>query len=114
MIRPKIFNVKSTSRQRRAKLDLTAPVTIQTQIGYNPCLERRLNYKLATDMSASKSFINVNYLVVDPVFETAYRCDVKRIETSEKMAIKPEDEFKREEEFCNVVTSFALAKQIML
>jgi len=65
-------------------------------------------------MGTSKSFINVHYLVVDPVFETAYRCDVRRIETSEKMAIKPEDEFKREEEFCNVITPFAQAKQIML
>jgi hypothetical protein len=30
------------------------------------------------------------------------------------MAIKPEDQFTREEEFCNVTTSYAMAKQIML
>jgi hypothetical protein len=77
-------------------------------------MERRVNFKLTVDLHANKTFVNVNYLMVDPVFETAYRCDVKRIETSDKMAIKPEDEFKRDEEFCNVTTSFALAKQIML
>ena len=77
-------------------------------------MERRVNFKLTVDLNANKTFVNVNYLVVDPVFETAYRCDVKRIETSDKMAIKPEDEFKRDEEFCNVTTSFALSKQIML
>jgi hypothetical protein len=114
VLRPKIFRVKSTASNRRAKVNLDLPVSIKTQFGYNPTLERRINYKLTLDMSANKSFVNINYLVDDPVFETAYRCDVKRIETSNKMAIKPEDEFKREEEFCNVTTSFALAKQIML
>lgn len=59
-------------------------------------------------------FVNVNYLAFDPVFETAYRCDVKRIETSEKMAIKPDESFLRDEEFCNVTTTFTIAKQIML
>lgn len=58
--------------------------------------------------------MNVNYLIVDPVFETAYRCDVTRIETSEKMAIKPSDDFVREEDFCNVITTFRESVQIML
>lgn len=114
MLRPKICKVRSTASNKRVKIDISSPVSIKTQFGYNPALERRINFKLTVDLHANKTWVNVNYLVVDPVFETAYRCDVKRIETSEKMAIKPEDEFKRDEEFCNVTTSFALAKQIML
>ena len=50
--------------------------------------------------------MNVHYLVEDPVYETAYRCDVHRIETKE--------EFVREEEFCNVTTTFAQARQLMI
>lgn len=33
--------------------------------------------------------MNVHYLIEDPVYETAYRCDVNRIETKEKLAFKP-------------------------
>mmetsp|Transcript_25979 Transcript_25979/g.18433 ORF Transcript_25979/g.18433 Transcript_25979/m.18433 type:complete len:80 (-) Transcript_25979:5040-5279(-) len=58
--------------------------------------------------------INVNYLIVDPVYETAYRSDVKRVETTSKMAIKATEDFAREEEFCNVTTSYRDARAIML
>jgi tRNA uridine 5-carbamoylmethylation protein Kti12 len=59
-------------------------------------------------------FVNVNYLIVDPVYETAYRSDVTRVETTSKMAIKPSDDFVREEDFCNVTVSFRETLQIML
>lgn len=51
-------------------------------------------------------WVNVNYLIVDPVFETAFRADVQRVETQAKMAIKPNEEFTRDEDFNNVTTSF--------
>lgn len=54
--------------------------------------------------------MNVHYLVEDPVYETAYRCDVHRVETKDKLAFKPSEEFVREEEFCNVTTTFAQAR----
>ena len=53
-------------------------------------------------------------MIVEPNFETAYRCDVQRIETKDKMAIKNSDEIKREEEFVNVETSYKKLRQIML
>ena len=43
---------------------------------------------------------------MDPVYETAYRFDVQRVESSNKMAIKPNEEFTRDEDFNNVTTSF--------
>lgn len=61
-----------------------------------------------------QQYINVNYLICDPVYETAFRSDVNRVETSNKMVIKPSEEFTRDEEFCNVTTSFKDAVQIML
>lgn len=61
-----------------------------------------------------QQFVNVNYLICDPIFETAFRSDVNRIETSNKMVIKPNEEFTRDEEFCNVTTTFQDACQIML
>lgn len=59
-------------------------------------------------------FINVNYLVEDPVFITAYRCDVSRVETKDKMCVKPAEDFFKEEEFNPIETTLKLAKQIML
>ena len=59
-------------------------------------------------------WVNVNYLIMDPVYETAYRSDVQRVESSNKMAIKPNEEFTRDEDFNNVTTSFRDAVQVML
>lgn len=70
--------------------------------------------QLPGQSQATKQFLNINYLIEDPVYDTAYRCDVTKIETTNKMAIKPSEEFVREEEFCNVVTSFKDSIQIML
>ncbi len=121
VIRPEVKSLKPASavkKEEDGSVDISRPLVRKTAFGYNPALERRISYRL-TQVENKKGhkesiFVNVNYLVVDPVFETAYRCDVRRVETSEKMAIKPADEFLREEEFCNVTTPFAMAKQIML
>jgi hypothetical protein len=51
-------------------------------------------------------WVNVNYLIVDPIYETAYRSDVQRVETNIKMCLKPNEEFSRDEDFINVTTSF--------
>lgn len=59
-------------------------------------------------------WINVNYLVVEQIFETAFRADVNRIETKSKMCVKPNEEFTRDEDFNNVTTMFREAVQIML
>jgi len=59
-------------------------------------------------------WINVNYMICDPVYDTAYRSDVQRIESNDKMAIKPNEEFTREEDFNCVSTSFKDAVQTML
>ncbi len=53
-------------------------------------------------------------MIQDPVYDTAYRADIKRNETKDKLAIKPDEEFSREDEFCCVTTTFSQAKQIML
>lgn len=59
-------------------------------------------------------WVNVNYLICDPVYETAFRADVQRVESAAKMAIKPNEEFTRDEDFNSVTTSFRDAVQIML
>lgn len=59
-------------------------------------------------------WVNVNYLICDPVYDTAYRADVQRVETNHKMSIKPNEEFTRDEEFNCVSTSFREVVQIML
>jgi hypothetical protein len=39
-------------------------------------------------------------------FKTAYRCDVERAENANKLAIKPNDEYQRDEDFVAVETSY--------
>lgn len=86
------------------------------KFGYNPSLERRLAYKYLPIASKSNElqFVNVNYLIDHPDFETAYRCDVQRIESKGKMAIKESDEIRREEEYVNVEASYRKMRQVML
>jgi hypothetical protein len=59
-------------------------------------------------------WVNVNYLIVDPIYDTAFRADVRRVETHAKMVVAPNEEFTRDEDFNNVTTSFKEAVQIML
>ena len=111
MLRPQTNFPRAMPGPADIKIDL--PLSRKTAFGFNPSLERRVNFRLSCveEKGQKKNcYINVNYLVEDPVFETAYRCDVRRVETAEKMAIKQGDDFLREEEFCNVTTPFALAK----
>jgi hypothetical protein len=100
---------RSTSSKDEPNLEMN-------KFGYNPCLDRRLSYKYLPVASKSNElqFINVNYILADPDYETAYRSDVQRIETKGKMAIKDSDEIKREEEFVNVETSYRKMRQVML
>lgn len=112
-------NPKKNKKDLKNATDLSVPLKRKSAFGHNPTLERRLNYRMSTlhlpgQTQPSKVFVNTNYLIVDPVFDTAYRSDVTKIETSEKMSIKPSDEFTREEDFCNVVTTFRDSVQIML
>lgn len=61
-----------------------------------------------------KRYINVNYLIEDPIYDTAFRSDVRRVETSGKMAINKTEDYTREEEFCNVTTNFQETITVML
>lgn len=117
MDNPSASAMKATTQTN--PLGNNEPVTQVNKFGYNPALERRLNYKLIETIceqqkSTCKKMINVNYMIVDPVYETAYRSDVKRVETTHKMAIKPTEDFAREEEFVNVTTTYRDVKAIML
>ena len=119
VIRPSMDHPQKTKNDKQRTLDLSIPLKRKSAFGHNPTLERRLNYKISTiqlpgQAQPTKQFININYLIVDPVFDTAYRCDVTKIETANKMAIKPSEEFVREEDFCNVITRFKDSVQIML
>ncbi len=100
---------RSTSSKDEPSLELN-------KFGYNPSLDRRLSYKYLPVASKAneQQYINVNYLIADPDFETAYRSDVQRIETKGKMAIKETDEIKRDEEFINVETPYRKVRQVML
>jgi hypothetical protein len=95
------------------------PISQVNENMYNPALERRLHYKqIVCELGeAPKNYcLNVNYLTDDPVYKTAFRSDVTRIETSKKMSIKPlqDGEQPQQHEFCNVTTTFQMTMQTML
>lgn len=47
-------------------------------------------------------------------YQAAYRCDVERVENSKKLAIKPNEDFERDEDFSAVTTSYKNLRRIML
>jgi hypothetical protein len=107
------------AKQKAPKLlSSKEPDTLVNTFGYNPALERRVSYKnlelIIPGVGKQKKIINVNYLIEDPVFDTAFRSDVTRVETNSKLANKANEEFLREEEFVNVTTSFRDVLTLML
>ena len=114
---PSKQQIKGTAPQKI--LGSNDPVTQINENMYNPALERRLIYKqIVCDLGdATKNCcLNVNYLIDDCVYQTAFRSDVTRIETSKKMSIKPlqDGEMPQSHEFCNVTTNFQMTMQTML
>lgn len=93
------------------------PTVINLQ-GYNPALERRLNMKMVTcefGTHQKTQYIDVNYMIVDPIYETAFRSDVRRVETSAKMSIKPDEQtYAKNEEFNPVTISYKALLNIVL
>lgn len=54
-------------------------------------------------------------MIVDPIYETAYRSDVRRVETSAKMSIKPvEGQLQREQEFNPVTITYRELMHLMI
>ena len=107
------------AKQKAPKLlSSKEPDTLVNSFGYNPALERRVSYKnlelIVPGVGKQKKIINVNYLIEDPVYDTAFRSDVTRVETNAKLANKAQEEFLREEEFVNVTTPFRDVLTLML
>ena len=94
-------------------------VTQFNEVGFNPALERRLLYKnvsCQTSEGIKWKCLNINYLLADPEYETAFRADVNRVETSNRMSVPPtaEGEVIQSHEFVNVTTSMKDTLKIML
>ena len=120
-IRPKFEFPNKAILLGKANMKIIGSNDHQTDVNtflYNPALERRIAMKMIIcEFGTHKvtKYINVNYLIVDPVYDTAYRSDVRRVETSEKMSIKPvEDSYVKEEEFNHVTTCYREIMKIMI
>jgi hypothetical protein len=50
--------------------------------------------------------MNIWFTYNHPDFEAAFRCDVEKTENANKLAIKPDENFVREEDFIPVETSY--------
>jgi len=93
----------------RSSLNNQEPITETSKSGINPALDRRVFYKLYHG-----KYININYILYHPDYETAYRCDVSKVENKNKLAIKDSEEIRKEEDFVNVETSYRKTRYIML
>lgn len=100
--------IRSGQQKNRAPVGGTEPATEINKFGYNPALQRRVNYKCLPLFSFGKTprWVNISYMYENEDFKTAYRCDVERAENANKLAIKPNDEYQRDEDFVAVETSY--------
>jgi hypothetical protein len=107
--------LKATSN-KRSSLSANEPAVELNKFGYNPALVRRVQYKDAPVFSQGSQIrsLNINYMMDILDYQAAYRCDVERVENSEKLAIKPQEEFERDEDFSAVNTSYKRLREIML
>jgi len=79
-------------------------------------MTRRIRFGFVPLFSESEkaTYVNINYMYDIPDNAAAYRCDVKKVENNNKLAIKPDDEYHREEDFMAIETSYKRQRQIML
>jgi len=115
MVNPKAA-IRDPKTKIRAPVGGTEPVTEINKFGYNPAVERRVSYKNLPMYSqgGNVQWVNINYILHHPDFETAQRCDVQKYENANKLNVKKTDDFKREEDFVALETSFKKTRQIML
>ena len=68
------------------------------------------------DDAVKTKCLNVNYLISDPIFETAFRADVRRVDNADRLAVSPpaEGDVIQSHEFVNVTTSLKETVKIML
>ena len=109
-------SLRDGKAKQKSPIGSNEPSTDINKFGYNPALERRVHYKECPQVSQDNKpkWMNINYMIQHTDYETAYRCDVEKFEKANKMNIKKNDEFKRDEEFMAVETSFKKMRQIML
>ena len=109
-------NLRSGQTKSRAPVGGPDPSTEINKFGYNPALQRRIRYKNVPLFSQGKKpvHVNINYMFQHPDYESAYRCDVERVENADKFAIKPNEEYQRDEDFMSVETTYKKMRQIML
>ena len=102
-----LLKATATNKQR-ISLSNQDPITELNSFKYNPALERRLLYKLLPKFENKKlsHWINVYYILNHPDHDAYFRCDVNKVETSNKMSIKEDLEVRKEEQFINVETSY--------
>jgi hypothetical protein len=88
-------SLRSGATKSRAPVGGTEPTTEINKFGYNPALQRRIRYKEVPLFSKSPKpvHVNINYMYEHPDFVSAYRCDVERVENSNKLAIKADDAY---------------------
>ena len=107
MLHPKP-SLRSGATKSRAPVGGTEPTTEINKFGYNPALQRRVRFKQVPLFSqgGKQQFVNISFMYEHPDYETAYRCDVERVENHDKLAIQPSDVYQREEDFVAVETSY--------
>ena len=109
-------SLRSGATKSRAPVGGTEPTTEINKFGYNPAFQRRVRYKEVPLFSKGPKpvHVNINYMYEHPDFVSAYRCDVERVENSNKLAIKATEEYQRDEDFLAVDTPYKKMRQIML
>jgi adenylate kinase family enzyme len=91
-------------------------VMVNTKFGCNPALERGVSYtRLAMHSQGGKvQWLNINYILHHPDYETAYRCDVTKYENAGKLNVESPERSAREDEVVTGQTPYKEAKRIML
>ena len=92
------------------------PITEMSKATENPALERRVHYRLVPlihTKAKEQRYMNINYIYKTSDYQAARRCDIYKVETKEKLALKPPEEFISDEGFLND-TPYKEVRKIML
>ena len=111
---PEYPNVNLRSSSAASRTD-GIPLTEISKIGYNPCLDRRIEWELHNlPKKKATLFVNQMYMVDHMDLKYAFKTKLNQIEDKSHLITKEEDGIRREEDFIPAQSNYSQVIQIML
>lgn len=99
----------------QARITDIDPISERNPKGFNPCLERWIEWHKRTLMNQKvHTFINKNFIVEHTLLRHAFKCSIEKVDNKSFLITQPKEALASEDLFCPPDTSYREMRKIML